>query len=108
MLTSTKKKMSITRIRTNSHQLRSETGRWSTSKTPSEDRICQICDTKKVEDENQFLLDCMTITHIRSQFPIISHTSNLLDLLSQPNYSDLEMLIPLLFDHRNKILKNDS
>ncbi len=34
MLTSTKKKMNITRIRTNSHELLSETKRWSTPKTP--------------------------------------------------------------------------
>ena len=33
MLTSTKKKMNIAKIRTNSHELHSETGWWSTPKT---------------------------------------------------------------------------
>ncbi len=34
MLTSTKKKMNIARIRTNSHELRTEIGQWSIPKTP--------------------------------------------------------------------------
>ena len=79
-----------------------------TPKTPWEDKICQICDTKKAEDEKHFLLDCPTLNHIRSQFPIINHTSNFLDFLSQPNYNNLGMLLSLLLDHINKILKNDN
>ena len=106
VLTITKKKINIARIRTNSHELRSEIGRWSIHKTPWNDRVCHICDTKKVYDEKHFILDCPALTHIRSQFSNICHTSNLLDLLSQPNYSELGALISLLFDHRNKILKN--
>ena len=106
VLSSHKKKMNIAKIRTNSHELRSETGRWFIPKTPWNDRICQLFHSKKVEDERHFLLDCPTLTHIRSQFSTICHTSNLLDLLSQPTYSDLGALISLLFDHRNKILKN--
>lgn len=98
--------MNIARIKTNSHEFHSETERWSTAKTPWNDRIYQICDAKKVEDENQFLLDFLALTHIHSQFPNIGHTSNILDLLSQPNYNNLGALLSLLFDHRNKILKN--
>ena len=82
VLSINKKKMNIAKIRTNSHELRSETGRWSIPKTPWNDRICQISNSKQVEDENHFLLDCPTLTHIRSQLPNICHTSNLLDLLS--------------------------
>ena len=106
ILTSTKKKMSIAKSRTNSRELWSETERWYTPKAPQDNRICQVCDTKKVEDEKHFLLNYLALAHIRSQFLIISHTSNLLDLLSQPNYSDLGTLLSLLFDHINKILKH--
>lgn len=42
VLTNTKKKVNITRIRTNSHELRSETRCWSTPKTPYEDITCNI------------------------------------------------------------------
>lgn len=47
--------MNIPRIRNNSYELRSETGGWSTPKTPWDDKICQICNIKKVEDEKNFL-----------------------------------------------------
>ena len=108
VLINTKKKMKIARITTHSHELRSETRKWSTPKTLWEDRICHIFDTKKVEDEKHFFLYFSTLAHIRSQFPIISHTSNLLDLLSQPNYNDIEVLHSLLLDHRNEIFKNEN
>jgi hypothetical protein len=58
VLPSVKKKISIAKIRTNSHELHSETGRWSIPKTPWDERVCHLCDTKKVEDEKHFLLDC--------------------------------------------------
>jgi len=108
MLTNTKKKMNISRIKTNFHELQSDTGQWSTPKTPWDDKIYHISDTKKVEDKNHFLLDYSALANVHSQLPIISHTSNLLDLLSQPNYSDLGSLLSLLLNQRNKILKNDS
>ena len=108
VLSNNKKKMSIAKVRPNSHELLSETRWGSIPMTPWNDRIYQICDSKKVEDEKHLFLDCPTLTHIRSQFPTIYHTSNLLDLLNQPTYSDLGALISLLFDHRNKILKNQN
>jgi hypothetical protein len=48
----------ITAIRINSHELHSEIGHWSIPKTPWDERVCHLCDTKKVEDEKHFLLDC--------------------------------------------------
>jgi hypothetical protein len=62
VLTSVKKKINIAKIRTNSHELHSEIGRWSIPKTPWDERVCHICDTKKVEDEKHFLLDCPAYT----------------------------------------------
>jgi hypothetical protein len=55
---SVKKKISIAKIRTNSHELHSEIGCWSIPKTPWDERVCHLCGTKKVEDEKHFLLDC--------------------------------------------------
>jgi hypothetical protein len=57
-LRSAKKKINIAKIRTNSHELHSETGHWTIPKTPWDERICHLCDTKRVEDEKHFLLDC--------------------------------------------------
>jgi hypothetical protein len=106
VLPSVKKKIRIAKIRTNSHELHSETGCWSIPKTPWDERVCHLCDTKKVEDEKHFLLDCPAYTHIRSHFQNICHTTNLPNLLTQQNYGDLGKLLLMLFKHINKILKN--
>jgi hypothetical protein len=103
---SVKKKISIAKIRTNSHELQSETWRWSIPKTPWDERVCHLCDTKKVEDEKHFLLDCPAYTHIRSTFQNIDHTTNLPNLLTQKKYGDLGKLLLMIFEHINKILKN--
>jgi hypothetical protein len=66
VLKSANKKINIDKIRTNSHELHSEIGRWTTLKTPWDERICHLCDTKRVEDEKHFLLDCPSYAHIRS------------------------------------------
>ena len=106
VFTSVKKKISIAKIRTNSHELHNETGCWSIPKMPWDERVCHLCDTKKVEDENHFLLDCLAYTHIRSHFQIIYYTTSLRNILTQQKYGDLGKLLLMLFEHRNKILKN--
>ena len=92
-------------IRTNSHELHSETGRWTIPKTPWAERIFHLCETMSVEDENHFLLDCPAYTHIRSRFPNLCYNTNLPTLLTSQNYSELGTLLVLLFEHRNKFLK---
>ena len=57
---------------------------------------CHLCDTKKVECEKKFLLDCPTYTQIRSHFQNICHTTNLPNLLTQQKYGDLGKLLLLL------------
>jgi hypothetical protein len=103
---SVKKKISIAKIRTNSHEIHSETRCWSIPKMSWDERVCHLCDTKKVEDENHFLLDCLAYTHISSHFQNICHTINLPNLLTQQKYGDLGKLLLMFFEHRNKILKN--
>ena len=68
ILTSSKKKINIAKIRTNSHELYSETGRWTVPKTPWMERICHFCENMNIEVENHFLLKCPTYNHIRAQF----------------------------------------
>ena len=75
------KKKNIAKIRTNSHELHSEIEHWSIPKTPWDERVCPICDTKKVEDENHFLLECPSYTQIRSQFQNMYHNTNLPNIL---------------------------
>ena len=86
VLTSVKKNINIAKIRTNSHKLHSETGHWSIPKMPLDERVCHLCDTKKVEDEKHFLLDCPSYTHTRSHFQNICHTTNHPNHLTQQKY----------------------
>ena len=46
----------ITKIRTSSHRLRIETGRWNNMQR--EQRICENCALEKIDDENHFLFEC--------------------------------------------------
>jgi len=64
VITSSQKKINIAKIRMTSHELHSETRRWSIPKTPWAERICHLCESISVEDENHFLLEHLTYTHI--------------------------------------------
>ena len=56
IVTISRKKINIVKIRTNSHELHSEIGHWSIPKTPWEERDFHLCESMSVEDENHFLL----------------------------------------------------
>ena len=102
ILTSVKKKINIAKIRTNSHELKSETWRWTIPKTPWDERICHLCDTKRVEDEVHFLIECHVYNNIREHFENIYYNTDLPNILTHHNYGDLTMVLLKLFEHRNE------
>ena len=58
------------RLRSGTHWLRMETGRWS--KEPEHERLCMVCVTGKVESEVHFLLECYIYHGLRqSMFRLI-------------------------------------
>ena len=89
----------------NSHELHRKTWRWSIPKTPWVERVFHLCESMRIEDENHFLLERLVYTHIRSELHSIFYNTNLYNLLTCQNYSELGKLIGKLFEHRNKILK---
>ena len=105
VLASSKKKINIAKIKTNSHELHSEIGRWPVPKTPWVERICRLCENRNIEDETHFLLECPTYTYIRSPFHNICCNTDLPSLLTCQNYTELGMFLSKLFEHRNTILK---
>ena len=56
----------LTRLRTSSHTLEIERGRYTTLKTPVCDRRCRTCDV--TEDEMHFLLNCVEHGNVRDDF----------------------------------------
>ena len=104
VVTSSRKKINIAKIRTNSHGFHSETRRWSIPKTPWAERVCHLCESMSVDDKNHFLLKCLAYTHIRSEFHSIFYNTNLYNVLTCQDYSHLENILTKCFDHTNKIL----
>ena len=100
-LTSSRKKINITKIRMNSHELHSETWHWFIPKTPWVEKVFHLCESMSVDDENHFILECLAYTHIKSEFHSICNNTNLYNLLTCQNYSGLGKHL----GHKNKILK---
>ena len=50
--------VSLCRLRTSSHLLEIERGRYNVPKTPVECRICRQCTSSSVEDEKHFIITC--------------------------------------------------
>lgn len=48
----------LTRLRISAHNLEIETGRYTTPKTPLENRLCKQCNLSEIEDEEHFLINC--------------------------------------------------
>ena len=98
VLTGSKKKINIAKIRMNSNELHSEIGHWTAPKTPWVERIWHLCENMNIEDENNFLLECPA-------FHNLCCNTDLPSLLTCQNYSKLATLHSKLFEHRNTILK---
>jgi hypothetical protein len=69
----------VASIRTGSHNLRSETGKW----TPNDPlaSICPFCEEGAVETAAHALLECMAFSHIRTNFPDVKNSNTLASLL---------------------------
>lgn len=81
----------VASIRTGSHHLRCETGRWhSTGQTsiPLSERTCLLCHQGTVESEQHALLECDAYSHIRDRFAIVTdgHT-DIAGFLSQCDHT---------------------
>ena len=71
----------IARLRTSSHSLAIETGRYCRPRLPPEQRLCKLCDKNHVEDEKHFLLDCPAYSLFREQlYKSIPDISGILDV----------------------------
>ena len=53
VLTISRKKINIAKIRMNSHELNRKTRRWSIAKIPCAERVFHMCESMSVEDKNQ-------------------------------------------------------
>ena len=74
----------ISRFRCGCHGLRVDTGRFGAVRLAREDRLCEVCNSASVEDEEHFLFECPVYASIRhthsalfqDQFPTIASVVN--------------------------------
>ena len=95
-----KYKVALTRFRTSSHSLQIETGRYEN--LPREQRICQMCNMKKIEDEFHFLLVCPYYRDLRQKYfkPYFCHWPTLKKfetILSLQNVNALNGLAKFIY-----------
>ena len=112
----------LTKFRLSSHSLQIETGRHVNPKVPVEKRICKMCQSGLIEDEQHFLLHCTFYTNERIIFlsKVLLLDPSLLDgdsvvvfknILSSNNHDICFVLgrfIQLCFNKRKYVINNHS
>ncbi len=76
-------KMFIAQLRTDSHQLRCETGQWKRPKEAWEERVCTFCTSGKVETNKHFILECEAFMDSRDSYVSILEASYWDNLFSE-------------------------
>ena len=59
---------SVCRLRLSAHSLIIETGRYSCNRTVRNERLCELCDNKDIEDEYHFILICPRYLFLRKKY----------------------------------------
>ena len=57
----------LANLRTGSHRLRVETGRWERPAVRRDQRLCQRCDLGEVDDEHHMVFRCTALQELRQQ-----------------------------------------
>ena len=100
-----RKRVIISRWRLSSHQLKIETGRYTTPKTPRNDRTCSVCPTK-IEDECHVIFDCPLYHVVRTRYnKLIVKYSSINKILNPVSIIDTEELGSMLM-HIESIRKS--
>jgi hypothetical protein len=85
--------MLIALLRTNSHQLRCEIGRWKRPKEVWEESVCVFCTSGKVETKKHFILECKAFKDSRDNYISILTARSWNNLFSEGTMEKLGELI---------------
>ena len=85
-------------MRVSAHKLAIESGRYTRIKPPKWERLCTVCNSGEIEDEEHFLLNCNAYTSIRYVFwtKLVNMNYQCLDLkiiLDNNNYYILKQSV---------------
>ena len=109
-------RQALTKFRLSNHTLNIERGRYTTPKTPKEQRFCNFC-PDQVEDELHFLLTCPVyriprlemmnaMTHVRTSFRTDSRREQFIELMKNENAHLVSKTIQNLFEIRKFLLSS--
>lgn len=90
-------KILIAQLRTNSHQLRCETGQWKRPKEIWEERVCIFCISGAVESERHFILECDAYRDIRNKYDNVLTAGSWFNLFNKGSIEKLGELIINLY-----------
>lgn len=104
----------ITRLRISGHSLRIHTGRYARTRVPQDERYCQCCQTRDLEDEYHFILKCPCFSELRREYikryyTVRPNMLKFIELMRSDNKSilrNLSMYCKRALEHRNTILNN--
>ena len=91
----------IAKLRCSSHVLEIEKGRHKN--IPSENRLCELCNQKEIEDENHFLSSCQTYTTLREKHGYCNKTPK--EIIQDDNPKNLSIFLTRAFKLRTKTLE---
>ena len=102
----------IVQMRTSTHRLRIETGRYGRNRVDRHERLCQVCSSNDIEDEFHFLFKCVCYNDIRRRRikpyywnnPSVFKLIKLLNSTSSVELINLAIYIKDAYKIRNNIL----
>ena len=104
-------RFALSRLRTSSHRLEIESGRWARPlRKPIAERLCFFCNTS--EDEYHFILECSVYNDLRSKYIKAKfwrrpNVLKFIELMTRKNKSDVRKLacfVQKYFALRNEFL----
>jgi len=87
----------LSKLRTSSHCLTIETGRYTRPATPPEQRLCNLCDQSAIEDEEHFLLHCKFYNTLHEE--LFNSLKTISTLTLEPNTDTFCTLMNSLNDY---------
>lgn len=95
----------MAQLRTSSHWLRCETGRWQVPKEEWADRTCLFCNMGTIETEQHFVKECLAYNDIRSGYTEILQNKDFNYLFEEDQVKRTTDLIIKLQRRRDKLTK---
>ena len=104
-------RIALTKLRSSSHRLEIETGRWARPTIERQNRKCKICSLDVIEDEFHFVLECPNYTQLRTLLikPYYRNRPNMLkmtQLMKSENKKEIKGLAEYIY--KGFIQRNES